>query len=163
MNGIIFVPKFKTLNMNLKTLLAFSFILIFSSNTFAQDYKQAVGIRISPATPAIKTGITYKYFLNESAAVEGILSLSNGLGVGALYELHNPVNIDNLQWFYGAGAYVASSDKISYVGAMGIIGLDYKFPDIPLNISIDWKPELNIAEHFGFEGSGVGFSARFTF
>jgi hypothetical protein len=32
-----------------------------------------------------------------------------------------------------------------------------------LNISVDWKPELNLITNVGFEASGVGVSARFTF
>ena len=46
---------------------------------------------------------------------------------------------------------------------MGIIGLDYKFQKIPLNISVDWKPELNLVEEVSFEASTVGLGVRFVF
>ena len=90
--------------------------------------------------------------------------INDGIGICALYEWHFPVtSVEHLQWFAGGGAYTAYRDKTAFVGAAGIVGVDYKFQDIPLNISIDWKPELNVIESVGFEASGVGFSARFTF
>jgi len=160
-----------------KTLLFLSIITIFSIPLKAQEYKTAVGIRLGPSSPAISGGFTIKHFLDEKHAVEGIVGINGGIGVCALYEWHLPIaTVEHLQWFAGAGGYAAYRNNTvfvpegtgyksntSYVGAAGIIGADYKFPDIPLNISIDWKPELNIIENVGFEASGVGFSARFTF
>ena len=162
-----------------KTLLFFSIVTIFSISVKAQEYKTAVGIRLGPSSPAISGGFTIKHFLDEKHAVEGIVGINGGIGVCALYEWHLPIaTVEHLQWFAGAGGYAAYRNNTvfypegnssgyktntSYVGAAGIIGADYKFQDIPLNISIDWKPELNIIENVGFEASGVGFSARFTF
>ncbi len=123
-----------------------------------------MGIRLGPSSPAIAPGFTIKHFLDEKHAVEGIVGINNGIGVCGLYEWHFPVtSVEHLQWYAGAGAYAAYRYSTSFIGGAGIIGMDYKFPEIPLNISIDWKPELNIIESVGFEASGVGFSARFTF
>lgn len=147
-----------------KTLLFVSIFTFISCCLKAQEYKTAVGVRLGPSSPAISPGFTIKHFLDEQHAIEGIVGINNGIGVCALYEWHQPVSpVEHLQWFAGAGAYAAYKNSSSFIGAAGIIGLDYKFPNIPLNISIDWKPELNIIESVGFEASGVGFSARFTF
>ena len=162
-----------------KTLLLFSVVTIFSISLKAQEYKTAVGIRLGPGSPAVSGGFTVKHFLDEKHAVEGILGINGGIGVCALYEWHQPIpTVEHLQWFAGVGGYAAYRNNTmvipeenstgyksntAYVGAAGIIGADYKFQDIPLNISIDWKPELNFIESVGFEASGVGFSARFTF
>lgn len=128
----------------------------------AQIYKDAVGVRVGPSAPAIKTGFTYKHFLNDSHALEAMLSVSEGIGLGVLYEIHQPLTVQNLQWYLGFGGYAAAYKKDSYVGAAGIIGIDYTFPQIPLNISVDWKPELNLIEKLYFEGSTVGFSFRYV-
>ncbi|MEP7108930.1 MAG: hypothetical protein ABI760_13135 [Ferruginibacter sp.] len=147
-----------------KTLLLVSIITFFSFSIKAQEYKTAVGIRLGPNSPAISPGFTIKHFLDEQHAVEGIVAVNSGIGFCALYEWHFPVtSVEHLHWFAGAGAYAAYRSNTSFIGGAGIVGVDYKFPDIPLNISIDWKPELNIIESVGFEASGVGFSARFTF
>ena len=68
---------------------------------------------------------------------------------------------EGLKWFYGAGAYLGfDSDKTNtdraLMGAQGIIGLDYKFANLPLNLSLDWKPELNIIDNINFEPAAVG-------
>ena len=145
--------------------------LCFSLTTKAQEestttssYKDAVGIRLSSTVPAIKNGITYKHFIGANA-IEGILSFGDGVGICGLYEIHKPLNAttEGLQWLIGFGGYVGINNSTSNIGAAGIIGLDYKFAQVPLNLTLDWKPELNIVSKVGFEASGVGFSARFTF
>lgn len=148
-----------------KLLLLFLVPFSFSLTTKAQDestYKNAIGVRLGSSIPAIKSGITYKHFIGNNA-LEGILSFGDGVGICGLYEIHKPLATENLQWLIGFGGYVAFNNSGSNVGAAGIIGLDYKFANIPLNLTVDWKPELNIITKVGFEASGVGFSARFTF
>jgi hypothetical protein len=139
-----------------KLLLLFLAALTFSLTTKAQDdgaYKNAVGIRLGSSVPAIKSGITYKHFIGNNA-LEGILSFGDGVGICGLYEIHKPIaSVENLQWLIGFGGYVAFNNSNSNVGAAGIIGLDYKFKEIPLNITVDWKPELNIISKVGFEAS----------
>lgn len=139
-------------------------IAVISSTAFAQDYSKAVGIRLSPNSAVITSGFTGKYFLNEKAAVEGIIGINNGLGICGLYELHFPIDaVSHLSWFAGGGGYVAFRNSSTFIGGAGIIGLDYKFDEIPLNLSLDWKPELNLISKIAFESSGIGLSARFTF
>lgn len=151
-----------------KSLLLFITALSFSLVTKAQEqeqsgsYKDALGIRLGSTVPAIKNGITYKHFIGNNA-LEGILSFGDGVGVCGLYEIHKPLSTQNLQWLVGFGGYVGFTSSTSNVGAAGIIGLDYKFNQIPLNLTLDWKPELNIISKVGFEAAGIGFSARFTF
>ncbi len=147
-----------------KTLFLVSILSAFSLSLKAQEYKTAIGFRLGPNSAAIAPGFTVKHFINEKNAVEALVGFGDGLGVCGLYEWHQPVSsVEHLQWFAGVGAYAAYRTKTTFIGAAGIIGVDYKFPDIPLNISIDWKPELNLIEKVGFEASGVGLSARITF
>lgn len=147
-----------------KTILLALVITIISAGASAQVYNNAAGIRLGPNSAAITAGFSLKHFLNEKTAIEGIVGVNNGLGLCGLYELHFPIEaVENLQWFAGGGAYVAFRSKVTSIGAAGIIGLDYKFVDIPLNLSLDWKPEFSIINPFGLEASGLGLSARFTF
>ena len=148
-----------------KLLLLLVAALTFSLTTTAQNgsaYKDALGVRLGSSVPVIKNGITYKHFIGNNA-IEGILSFGDGVGICGLYEIHKPLSTQNLQWLIGFGAYVGFNTGTSNVGAAGIVGLDYKFAQVPLNLTLDWKPELNIISKVGFEASGIGFSARFTF
>ncbi len=137
------------------------------------DYKTAVGIRLSSAPAIVSNSITVKHFINEKTAIEAMLSFSDPLAIGALIEFHKPLSTPGLQWFYGGGGYLGFGKEYSvekardinktYFGAQGVVGLDYKFASIPLNISLDWKPELNLVSDINFEPAAIGFSARFTF
>ena len=147
-----------------KTILLVAFLLAMITFSKAQNYKTAVGVRLGPNTAAVTGGFTVKHFTNENTALEGIIGVNNGLGICGLYEKHfNIEAVNNLQWFAGFGGYVAVNNNNTFIGGAGIVGLDYKFEEIPLNISLDWKPELNIISTVNFQSSGVGLSARFTF
>lgn len=135
----------------------------------AQLYKTGLGVRLSNNDPAINNSVSFKYFINEKAALEGLFTFSEKPALGALFELHNPIqSTEGLQWFYGGGAYIGfeSNKDVAnrqLMGAQGIVGLDYKFKNLPLNLTLDWKPELNIIDNINFEPAAIGFSMRFTF
>ena len=141
---------------------------IFYTASAQQPYTTAVGVRLSSSNAMVSNAISVKHFINDKMAVEGLLSFGDPLALGALLELHQP-----LSWYYGGGAYLAflktvntTTQKTSTdpnLGAQGVIGLDYKFTNIPLNISLDWKPELNFVNDINFEPAAIGFTARFTF
>lgn len=148
-------------------------LLILANSASAQEYKTALGVRFSTATPVINNSVSIKQFIGNSVAVEGLFSFGDPLALGALIEFHKPINSSSLRYFYGGGGYIGFKKNIDavsgkktseqYVGAQGVVGLDYKFQNIPLNLSLDWKPELSIIQHFNFEPAALGLTARFTF
>jgi hypothetical protein len=146
--------------------LIFSMILVtcvlYSQVSSAQNYKFGIGVRLSNASPTINNSITAKYFISPETALEGLISFGNRFGIGGLYEINKPLNFPGLQWSYGGGGYVGFQSRDTYLGPTGIIGLDYKFEKIPLNLSIDWKPELDILPKISFIPDAFGLSARFT-
>ena len=138
------------------------FIFLGSTQLSAQDYRFGVGIRLSNATPTLNNSITGKYFITEKSAVEGIVSFGSRFGIGGLLEIYKPFSVEGLSWFYGGGASVGFEDGDTYLGPTGIIGMDYKFANVPLNISIDWKPELDIIPDINFVPDAFALSVRFT-
>jgi hypothetical protein len=130
----------------------------------AQDYKVAIGIRFSSASPTLSNSVSVKYFMNEHDALEGLVSFGTRFGLGGLWERHQLIgNTPAFTWFYGVGGYVGFQNNNSYVGPTGVIGLDYKFKDAPLNISLDWKPELDIIPAINFVPDAFGLSVRYVF
>jgi hypothetical protein len=128
-----------------------------------QDYKLGLGIRLSNASPTLSNSVSVKYFMYNGNALEGLISFGTRFGLGGLYEFHKPLNgTPGLKWYYGAGAYVGFQSHDVYLGPTGVIGLDYKFEKIPLNLSLDWKPELDILPRINFVPDGFGLTARFT-
>lgn len=137
---------------------------IFVTSLHAQDYKLGLGIRLSSASPTLSNSVSAKYFFQENKAIEGLISFGGSrFGIGGLYEIHNALNAtEGLKWFYGAGAYVGFQDHDTYLGPTGVVGLDYKFQNIPLNLSLDWKPELDIIPRINFVPDAFALTARFT-
>ena len=148
-----------------RSSLTLLLIVVVSSFSYlkSQDYKVALGIRLSNASPTLNNSVSLKYFLNQKNALEGLISFGSRFGIGALYEVHKPTTATGLNWFLGGGGYVGFQSNNSYLGPTGIVGLDYKFSNIPLNLSLDWKPELDIIPSINFVPDAFGLSARFTF
>jgi len=143
------------------------FFIIVSS---AQDYKTGIGIRSGWGS-----GLTLKHFLGEQTAFEGILNSQwRGFSITGLFEVHkNAFNTDRLYWYYGGGGHIGfwngrynsrfDSGNNTIIGVDGILGLEYNFDFIPINLSLDWKPALNLVGVSGFWGDGGGFSIRYIF
>ena len=139
----------------------------------SQSYKTAVGVRLSSSAAIVNNSISLKHFLNERSAIEALFSFGDPIALAALYEVHKPFSTEGLQWFYGGGGYIGfvktwnpaknQNETDVNFGAQGVIGLDYKFTNIPLNLSLDWKPELNLISDINFEPAAIGFTVRFTF
>jgi hypothetical protein len=153
--------------------LTLSLAVLVAGTVSAQEYKSALGVRLSSAAATVNNAISYKQFLNEKTAFEVLFSFGDPVALGALVEFHKPLSAAGLQYFYGAGGYLGfkktynpnkqRNESDPQIGAMGIIGLDYKFSGIPLNLSLDWKPELNLVSDINVEPAAIGLTARFTF
>lgn len=152
-------------------LLAAGIFLI--NNVHAQGYKTALGVRLSSSNAMQNNSVSFKQFISEKAAIEALFTFGDPLALGAMLELHKPLSTEGLSWYYGGGGYIGFVKQLNTTtnkettdpnfGAQGVIGLDYKFNNIPLNISLDWKPELNLVNDINFEPAAIGFTARFTF
>lgn len=151
--------------------LSFLFILLLPLCAQAQDYQTGIGLR-----GGFAGGITVKHFINNRHAVEGILTgRSRGFELTGLFEIHQQAfNTDRLQFFYGFGAHIGiwngngprwGAPDLSYpmVGIDGIVGLEYSFREVPISLSLDWKPSLNFYRYPGFWGDGGALSVRYIF
>lgn len=134
-------------------------ILILISNISSgqenSTYATGIGLRAGWTT-----GITVKSFINDKAALEGILGTRyRGFIVTGLYERHAlAFNVPGLHWFYGLGAHLGAfrgayyrdrwgdyyTDNTVSVGIDGILGLEYNIMDIPFSIALDIKPFFDI-------------------
>jgi len=155
----------------MKNLIIFTFLLfLLVPESKAQNYTSAIGLRLG-----YPVSVSYKHFINEKHALEGNVGFRarnfyRSFNISGAYQFHNPINIDNFpenfQWYWGVGGsiYLWSWDNgfgegaaNTSFGAQGYIGLEYKFENIPLNISLDWVPTFFLNGYSS--GFGVGFGA----
>ncbi len=153
-------------------LLTFLFVAAFCSDLSAQQsapYQQAIGLKLPGGFSA-----TYKKFLTATHNLEAQATIWNkGFRVSGLYEFnfYSFPSVENLSWFVGPGAHIGfwkDADKKDYgskfdFGIDGIIGLDYKLKDLPINMSLDWQPSITLAGSTGFSPVFGGFAIRYTF
>lgn len=144
------------------TLPVILFIMLVCQRAAAQDYRLAAGVRLSTTSPTLSSGISVKYFATDKTAIEGIVAWGNRFGFGGLLEVHNKFNTPGLSWFYGGGAYLGFENGDTYFGPTGVAGLDYKFQNAPINLSLDWKPELDIFPAINFVPDAFALTIRFT-
>jgi len=153
-----------------KQLLILIFFFGLLAVSKSQDYTNGIGLR-----GGLPYGITFKHFLSDKNAVEGILSTRwGGFRITALYEIHEPTKqYPGLKWFYGVGAhagfwddrspFVNDPDSQAILGIDGILGLEYTFDEIPLNLGIDWIPSFNLIGDTSWGKLLIGVSARYVF
>lgn len=143
-------------------LLITGMLLCFAQHASAQDYRFGAGLRLSNSSPTINSSVTGKYFVTNRSAVEGLVSFGSRFGMGALLEIYQPFAAEGFSWFYGGGVYVGFQDKQTYLGPQGILGLEYTFKNAPINLSLDWKPELDIIPDVNFVPDAFALSVRFV-
>jgi hypothetical protein len=124
-------------------------------------YNTAIGLRAG-----MTSGITLKHFFggNTVNAIEGIIGIwPDAIGFTGLYERHAMTDVRNLAWYYGGGAHVTGGNSRNYyvydnhrrflykygssnfaLGIDGIVGAEYKVPQIPFAFSLDVKPMVEI-------------------
>lgn len=136
----------------------------------AQDYSWAFGVRGG----GNDAGITLKHILSDGNAMEltGTYQYARDRMVrstvlSALYEWNQPIISDGFLLYYGFGAHVGGATMVkddSYygslaLGAVGVVGMEYKLYSAPIAFSLDYRPFLNILPQprlfFGNVGLGI--------
>jgi len=156
-----------------KIVITCLIVFCLVSVSYAQDYNTGIGLRAGPYY-----GLTVKHFTGEKSAFEFLLaSRWNGFVITGLYEIHNMAfNTERLKWFIGFGGHIGfwngnyphdywGTPGTSYtvIGIDGILGLEYSFAEVPINIGVDWKPALNLVGYSGFWADGGALSIRYIF
>ena len=143
---------------------------ISTRTTYEKAYHSAIGVKMYPSA------VSYKQFLRSNKAIEalGYFSL-DGFRATLLYETFAPIEgNENLSWYVGYGGHLGiwsetwkknNPDHTAgiAVGVDGILGLDYKVKNAPLNISVDWQPSFNFVGSSYFESGWAGIGIRYTF
>lgn len=141
------------------------------SSAKAQEYGNAIGIKFGTYS-----GITYKLFVSRENAIEaGFTFGNNTLGFTGSYQFFFPIKeVPHLNWFVGGGGHLifisghnslwndSNHDNNIALGVNGVGGVEYKFPEIPLNIGAELGPCINLADETKLNVH-LGIFARYTF
>jgi hypothetical protein len=150
----------------------FSLLLIFilsvievDAQSMGRSYQTALGVKVYDGA-----GISFKTFIAPNNALEFVSYFNRyGTRLTGLYEIHgNIAGAAGLRWYVGPGAHITIYNRKNYsygtvAGLDGVLGLDYKINNAPLNLSIDWQPSFEFAGGRGFVGNWGGIGIRYTF
>ena len=137
-----------------KVILSALMLIGLAFNAQSQDIsKNALGLRIGD-NDGFGGEVTYQRGLSKNNRLELDLGWRNSKDVDAfkLVGLYQWVwDIDNnFNWYAGVGGGIGSwsydkggnSDSGTILLAAGDIGIEYKFDEIPLLLSFDFRPEI---------------------
>ena len=133
----------------------------------AASYKTALGAKISAGVAA-----SYKMFVTPKNALEVQSTFfKQGVRLVGLYEFHSYsfAGVPGLGWYIGPGAHVGFWKKnyrdkynsTADIGIDGVIGLDYRIKNAPINLSLDWQPSLSLLGNAGLSPQFGGFAIRY--
>lgn len=165
----------------MKRLIVISLLFVSLTTGYSQSYKNSVGIR-----GGYSSGITFKHFVSNDVAYEGILGdmWYGGFKLTGLRIKHSPALLDLSNGFYfmsGYGFHVGaayydkdedffyyrhydSGDYRPFIGIDGYLGLEYRIKEVPLVIGLDYKPFFEVAPGFaGINLFDLGLSLKFRF
>lgn len=144
-------------------------VLFFTSLSFSQDYKTAIGIK--GGFPGIGA-VNLKHNMGANAIDVSVGGGSRHLWIQGLYEWNNPIQ-DGFSWYYGLGAdlgfyneHYGWRDNKYYDGRVtlgldGVIGIEYTFPTVPINLALEAVPTIRLTPYTGFYMYG-NFAVRFA-
>ena len=151
-----------------KLFLAFALLMTVTSVTIAQTNDRAIGGRFGWGGE-----LSYQHPLQSATRLEldlGLYGWNNGDFV--LTGIHQWLFAANggFNLFAGLGPQLGSywwgkENKYTFgLGLAGQFGLEYNFNEVPLQLSLDWRPSWAIipsGRGFGSEGFALGLRYRF--
>ncbi len=146
--------------------------------------KLAAGLKFWPL------GITAKYMAKENLAIEGLFYFWRyGTRLTALGEYHQKINAlsgeeGSTRFYIGGGAHIGFFSNYYYdkyyvkngrayergpgsvyLGLDGVLGLDFKFSEIPINLSLDFQPSFSFygSDYIDYFSGWGGLGVRYMF
>jgi len=155
-----------------KLLLLIGFLATGFFTANAQEISDnAIGLRFSENS-GVGAEITYQRKLSGSNRLEIDLGLRgnsyySSFKATGLYEWVWTLE-GNFNWYAGVGGGIGSwniknSDASdTFIFAAGVLGVEYNF-DFPLQVSLDFRPEIGFSDFYDGFNADFGLSARYQF
>lgn len=138
-------------------------ILFLTTSFFSQNYKMALGFKGGyPGYGSLnaKKSISKSDYLEASIGGFGRYPYNVGFHVQLDYERMQALE-DGFSFYYGGGVLLGLTSSFVHLAPKALLGLEYNFEDLPLNISIDTGPYLFVSPKIGFIWGG-GLALRYA-
>ncbi|MEO8764373.1 MAG: hypothetical protein ABI416_08800 [Ginsengibacter sp.] len=140
-------------------------IICLATGAKAQESETAVGAKFYTGNGSLG-GLNIRYSPRLNTALEGsLLFFSGGLGIEGLYEYQAPIaGADGLKYFVGGGGMLGFGTGKGSQTAFALRltgGLDYKFEDAPIDVSLGFDPFFYLAPSTG-SNLALGIGLRYV-
>lgn len=158
-----------------KILIAAMVLALPSIPVFGQSYGTTLGLRFGNHLNHRTMGMTAQHRIMKGVTLEGIVQsdFNNNTTVHALVEKHHRLISKRFNYYYGTGISLGTEESTVKIPATreiittygnATLGMDLIFGvEITLlkaNISIDYKPNINLVGRNPWYSGQVGISAR---
>jgi hypothetical protein len=151
----------------MKKIVLIAVALLVATTAFSQNYKTSLGLRAGSSV-----GASLKHFINEQDALEAIVDVDIvrhdelKIRAGGFYERHFDVNVDGFALYAGAGAsagvHVSGLYSKQFMISLDLIGgAEYKFNNVPIAISADWTPRVQLISNTGLKMPNFALTFRY--
>lgn len=134
-------------------------LLALSQGAAAQKYTTALGARLGGGS----YGLTLQQRITSRLTIEGIAELAQREYSGTvLGEYHFGILGPSLNYYFGAGGHLGHNKNTGdFSGFDGVVGAEYKVAFLPVVLSFDFKPtvEINGSDYAHFP---TAFSIRYV-
>jgi len=138
----------------------FAILLVcFAVATASKAQDKAIGLRGGNVF-----AVTGQMAMGDANRIEANLAFyGGGLGLSGTYQFVKdlPQLGPDFKWFYGGGADLKLGGAFG-LGIGALAGIEYNFQDIPLQLTLDLNPSINIIGFHPWWGYS-GLSARYRF
>jgi len=156
-------------------LIFTSIFVILVNLSIAQVAPHGLGLRLGGGN-GFGTEISYQHGLSDFNRLEFDLGWQSGndynaWGLTGLYQWVWNIE-ENFNWYACAGArigswnwdrsYLGSDDDGLFLAAAGDIGIEYVFP-IGIQLSLDFRPTINLINRGDSYNSNIAFGIRYQF
>ncbi|MFY0593893.1 outer membrane insertion C- signal [Roseivirga sp.] len=138
-------------------------LVLFGLTGLNQSQAQEIGARFGNGNVS-DVAFDAVFSFGQFSRVHSNLSFGNDqVGIDALLDfVYRPLGEQGFSWYAGAGPFVALGGDFQ-LGAVGEIGLEYQFTEVPISLSLDWRPAFRLVDDTDFGVEGFGFNLRYVF
>ena len=143
-----------------------SLVLAVTCLGFMNAQENAIGLRfIGDEISGVE--LSYQRNLCQKNRLEVDLGLNfkgSGVRAAAIYQWVWDLSVlaDGFKWYAGPGAQAFIYKGGAGIGIVGNVGIEYTF-NIPLQLSLDFRPGWFFGDGDGFGWGGVGLGVRYKF
>jgi len=157
------------------------------STSHADNIRTAGRFGLGLGSGTLTNGLSAKYFMAQNHALQFHLGAYGhgkfkdrwghvegfGFGMNYLFEMPTIVRAGrafDLAWNIGVGAGVGFRDGRDHkdhhddgtaIAIAGVLGLEFNFIPIPIDIVLEWRPSILLIHHFG--GNLIDFTAQIRY